>query len=188
MTGLQVLEVSIGVSLTLVRGPVVRTLVRKWVVSGIASLLGASWGIFCIIDASHGYVTTSAVFPGPLEHPCEAGIGPIVYIVLLLVSLLSCRAKPRVVGDLAGEDEVGLISQRPVRLQTVLYQRDIRTADRLWFVQDEVLVLAIEAKEFAFVVQIEVGLHGIEEHDWVLAGCLQYVVHNVLGLQVVELS
>ena len=125
MTGLQVLEVSIGVSLTLVRGPAVRTLVRKRVVSGIASLLGTSWGILCIIDASHGYVTTSAVLPGPLEHPCEAGIGPIVCIVLLLVSLLSCRAKPRVVGDLAGEDEVGLIPQRPVRLQTVLYQRDI---------------------------------------------------------------
>ena len=125
MTGLQVLEVSIGVSLTLVRGPVVRTLVRKRVVSGVASLLGPSWGILCIIDASHGHVTTRAVFPGPLEHPSEAGIGPIVCIVLLLASLLSCGAKPGVVRDLAGEDEVGLVSQRPVRFQTVLYQRDI---------------------------------------------------------------
>ena len=158
----------------------------------VHSLMGSSWmlctprGILCIIDASQRCFT---IFPWSLEHPCQACISSIICASrsILLLSHLSCRSHPLIIRYLARKDIVGLISQRPICLQTLLDRSDVRSTNWLWFAQYEVFILAVEAGEFAFEVQVEVGLHGVEEHDRILAWCLKNVIHDVLRFEVVEL-
>ena len=93
-----------------------------------------------------------------LEHPSKLGVG-VTSWVLAPGSSGRRRTQSLVVRNFAGQDKVGVIAQREVRLHTVIDGLNVGAADRLRLVQDEVLVLPVLAQEVLLVVQVKVGLH-----------------------------
>ena len=65
---------------------------------------------------------------------------------------------------------------------------DVGASNWLRFVKDEILILTIQSHELLLKVQIEVGLHGIEEHNRILTWSLKHVIHDILRLEIVKLS
>ena len=80
-----------------------------------------------------------------------------------------------------------MLTQREVGLHFVVDLDDVLPTDGLRLVQDEEFVLAELASELLLKLDVEVGLHRVQEEDRVLAGHLEHVVHDILRLQVVKL-
>ena len=88
---------------------------------------------------------------------------------------------------LARQYEVRMLTQRKVGLHFVVDLNDVLPTDGLRLVQDEEFVLAELASELLLKLNVEVGLHRIEEQNRVLTRHLKHMINYVFRLKVVEL-
>ena len=79
-----------------------------------------------------------------------------------------------------------MFSKREVCINTHANEGDVVSGDGLVAIQNVVLVLAEEARVLGTVLQIEVCLDRVEEHDGVARRHLYNMLDNILALQVVD--
>ena len=88
-------------------------------------------------------------------------------------------------GYLARQYEVRMLTQREVGLHFVVDLDDVLPTDGLRLVQYEEFVLAELASKLLLKLNIEVGLHRIEEQDRILTRHLKHMINYVFRLKVV---
>ena len=77
---------------------------------------------------------------------------------------------------------------RPISVDFHEYSVLFEIVDRHWFalVQDVILVLSVKSYKFTVELDIEVLLDGIQEHDRVSGGHLDYVLNQVFAFKIID--
>lgn len=81
-----------------------------------------------------------------------------------------------------------MFTQAEVSDHSMINLGDVRSTNRLRLVEDEVFVLSELSLELLLKLNLEVAFNRVQEHDGILTGHLQNVVHYVLRLEIVQLG
>ena len=81
-----------------------------------------------------------------------------------------------------------MLSKAKVSHNSMIDLGYIRSTDRLWLIQDEILVLTETSGKLLLELDLKVTLNRIQEQDRILTWHLNNVIHNVFRLKIVELS
>ena len=74
-----------------------------------------------------------------------------------------------------------MLSQREVCIYTHTYKGNIISGDGLITIQDVVLVLSEDARVLRTILQIEVCLDRVEEHNWIARRHLYDMLDNIFA-------